>query len=219
MIYPLVVELAADGIPVTVSCRVLKLARQPYYRWKNTPVGDAVWVRAHRVNALFDAHGEDPTFGYRFLADEARRAGWRMSRRTAWKLCSDAGILSSAQRRRRGKGKKAGPPVFDDLVKRQFRADAPNRLWLTDITEHWTSEGKLYCCAIKDGRFQGASATPSFGGSRDGVLERSVRRIFDASRWGVGAGNGAALPCEHGRGRRVGKACGHGDPYGSPRRH
>ncbi len=35
MIYPLVVELAADGIPVTVSCRVLKLTRQPYYRWKN----------------------------------------------------------------------------------------------------------------------------------------------------------------------------------------
>lgn len=73
-----------------------------------------------------------------------------MSRRTAWKLCSQAGILSSAQRRRRGKGKKAGPPVFDDHVQRVFRADAPNRLWLTDITEHWTSEGKLYCCAIKD---------------------------------------------------------------------
>lgn len=47
-------------------------------------------------------------------------------------------------------GKKAGPPVFDDHVQRVFRADAPNRLWLTDITEHWTSEGKLYCCAIKD---------------------------------------------------------------------
>ena len=59
------------------------------------------------------------------------------------------------QRRRRGKGKKAGPPVFDDHVQRQFRADAPNRVWLSDITEHWTtgtqaSEVKLYCCAIKD---------------------------------------------------------------------
>ncbi|RQP11423.1 MAG: IS3 family transposase [Microbacteriaceae bacterium] len=107
-------------------------------------------LRAYRINALHDAHHEDPTFGYRYLADEARRAGWRMSRRTAWKLCSQAGILSSAQRRRRGKGKKAGPPVFDDHVQRVFRADAPNRLWLTDITEHWTSEGKLYCCAIKD---------------------------------------------------------------------
>jgi len=150
MIYPLVDELAGDGIPVTVSSRVLKLARQPYYRWKRRPVADAVWVRAHRVNALRDAHQDDPAFGYRFLGDEARKAGWRMSRRTAWKLCQEAGITSAAQRRRRGKGKKAGPPVFDDLVRRAFTADAPNRLWLTDITEHWTGEGKLYCCAMKD---------------------------------------------------------------------
>jgi hypothetical protein len=35
-------------------------------------------------------------------------------------------------------------------VKRIFTADAPNQLWLTDITEHWTSEGKLYLCAVKD---------------------------------------------------------------------
>ena len=34
-------ELAADGIPVAVTCRVLKLARQPYYRWLATPVTDA----------------------------------------------------------------------------------------------------------------------------------------------------------------------------------
>jgi putative transposase len=151
MMYPLVGELAEDGIPVTVACRVLKLARQPYYRWREHPVTDAEWIQAHRVNALHDAHQDDPTFGYRFLAHEARKAGWRMSRRTAWSLCSQSGILSAAQRRRRGKGKKAGPPVFDDHVQRIFTADAPNRVWLTDITEHPTStEGKLYCCAIKD---------------------------------------------------------------------
>ncbi len=151
MMYPLVGELAEDGIPVTVACRVLKLARQPYYRWRENPVTDAEWTQAHRINALHDAHCEDPTFGYRFLAHEARKAGWRMSRRTAWSLCSQTGILSLAQRRRRGKGKKAGPPVFDDHVQRIFTADAPNRVWLTDITEHpTTSEGKLYCCAIKD---------------------------------------------------------------------
>lgn len=39
MIYPLVSELADDGIPVTVTCRVLKLARQPYFRWLAEPVG------------------------------------------------------------------------------------------------------------------------------------------------------------------------------------
>jgi transposase InsO family protein len=40
--------------------------------------------------------------------------------------------------------------VHDDLVERRFSATAPNLLWLTDITEHPTVEGKLYCCAIKD---------------------------------------------------------------------
>jgi transposase InsO family protein len=150
MMYPLVRELAADGVPVTVACRVLKLARQPYYRWCQDPVTEAEWVRAHRINALHDAHRDDPMFGYRFLAHEARKAGWRMSRRTAWSLCSTTGIVSLAQRRRRGKGRKVGPPVFDDHVQRIFAADAPNRVWLTDITEHPTGEGKVYCCAIKD---------------------------------------------------------------------
>lgn len=143
-------ELALAGIPVAVSCGVLKLARQPYYRWRTNPVMDSEWVQAHRINALVDAHRDDPAFGYRFLAGEARKAGWQMSRRTAWVLCSSSGIVSSAQRRRRGKGKKPGPPVFDDLVRRAFTADAPNRLWLTDITEHPTGEGKVYCCAVKD---------------------------------------------------------------------
>lgn len=149
--YPLVSELAGDAIPVTVACRVLKLARQPYYRWRDKPVTDAEWVQAHRINALHDAHVDDPTFGYRFLAHEVKKAGWRMSRRTAWSLCSTSGITSAAQRRRRGKGTKVGPPVFDDHVQRMFTADAPNRVWLTDITEHHTTrEGKLYVCAIKD---------------------------------------------------------------------
>ena len=79
MTYPLVSELAEAGIPVTVTCRVLKLARQPYYRWRNDPVRDADVLRAYRINALHDAHVDDPTFGYRYLADEARRAGWRKS--------------------------------------------------------------------------------------------------------------------------------------------
>jgi hypothetical protein len=35
--YPLVTELAVDGIPVTVTCRVLNIARQPYYRWLKQP--------------------------------------------------------------------------------------------------------------------------------------------------------------------------------------
>ena len=148
--YPLVRELAGDGIPVTVTCRVLKIARQPYYRWLADPVTDAELAAAYRANALYDAHKDDPEFGYRYLADEARDAGQDMCERTAWRLCSQNGWWSAFGKKRGKNGKKPGPPVHDDLVERDFTAQAPNRLWLADITEHRTGEGKLYLCAVKD---------------------------------------------------------------------
>jgi len=152
MMYPLVRELAVDGIPVAVTCRVLKIARQPYYRWLAEPVTDAEWVQAHRANALYDAHRDDPEFGYRFLADEAREEGQAMADRTAWRICSANGWWSvfGKKRGRNGKKRRPGTPAFDDLVKRDFTAAEPNTLWLVDITEHHTAEGKLYRCAIKD---------------------------------------------------------------------
>ncbi|MFF7874210.1 IS3 family transposase [Streptomyces californicus] len=148
-IYPLVKELAGDGVPVTVTCRVLKLARQPYYRWLDRPVTAAEFEQAARANALFDAHRVDPEFCYRFLSDEARSVGSGMSDRTAWRICRD-NRWWSVFGKKGGRTKRAGPPVHDDLVRRNFATDGPNRLWLTDITEHSTREGKLYLCAIKD---------------------------------------------------------------------
>jgi len=143
-------ELAVDGIPVAVTCRVLKLARQPYYRWRADPVTEAERAEAYRANALFDAHRDDPEFGYRFLVEEARAAGEPMAERTAWQICAANNWWSMFGKKKRGKNGKVGPPVHDDLVARDFTAGDPNTLWLADITEHPTREGKLYLCAIKD---------------------------------------------------------------------
>lgn len=43
-----------------------------------------------------------------------------------------------------------GSPTAEDLVDRQFRRRGPNELWLTDITEHPTREGKVYCAVVLD---------------------------------------------------------------------
>ncbi|WP_188484684.1 IS3 family transposase [Cellulomonas carbonis] len=150
MIYPLVTELADDGIPVAVTCRVLKLARQPYYRWLAAPITARDLEEAYLANALFDAHRDDPEFGYRLLADEAARAGLVACDRRVWRICSRNGWWSVFGKKRTRNGKQVGPPAHHDLVRRVFTADAPNRLWLWDITEHPTSEGKIYLCAIKD---------------------------------------------------------------------
>jgi putative transposase len=111
MIYPLVRELAVDGIPVTVTCRVLKIARQPYYRWLENPITQAE-------------------------LDEAWSAGFSAAERTVWRISSDNGWWSVFGKKKRGKKAKVGAPAHDDLVRRDFTATGPNRVWLTDIERH-----------------------------------------------------------------------------------
>jgi putative transposase len=149
MRYPLVRDLAADGIPVAVTCRVLGFSKQAFYKWNCDPVTDRDWNDAHVINAAIDIHHDDPVFGYRFIADELHQAGVKIGERRVWRLCSQQ-QLWSVFAKRRGLTRKAGPPVHDDLVDREFSAPATNQVWLTDITEHPTGEGKLYLCAIKD---------------------------------------------------------------------
>lgn len=60
MMYPLVRDLAAAGIPVTVTCRVLAFSKQAFYQWNARPVSDRDWEEAHLLNAAYDVHADDP---------------------------------------------------------------------------------------------------------------------------------------------------------------
>lgn len=160
MIYPLVRELAADGIPVVVTCRVLGFSKQAFYKWRANPVSRRDWDDAHLVDAARTIHQDDPVFGYRFITDElAAEHGIRASENRVQRLCSAHGIYSVLAKKR-GRWARTKEPVHDDLVRREFGAKVPNELWFADITEHPTAQGKLYLCAIKDafsGRIVGYS--------------------------------------------------------------
>src|SRR5690625_7388662 len=82
-------------------------------------------------------------------------------------------------------GNRSGPPVHDVLVQRDFTADDVNELWLTDITEHRTDEGKLYLCAIKDvfsGRIVGYSISDRMKARLAvNALDNAVSRRSDAA--------------------------------------
>jgi transposase InsO family protein len=149
MTYPLVLDLAADGVPVAVTCRVLGFSKQAFYAWRKNPVSQRDWDDAHLINAALDVHRDDPAFGYRFIADQLPARGIEAGENRVARLCSQQRIWSVFSKKR-GLSRTAGPPVHDDLVTRQFTAAARDRTWLTDITEHPTTEGKLYLCAFKD---------------------------------------------------------------------
>lgn len=106
--------------------------------------------------------------------------------------------------KKRGKnGKKPGPAVHDDLCvvidehgreRHQFDVSRPNQLWLTDITEHKTREGRLYLCAVKDafsGRFVGYSIDSRMKASL------AVRAVRNAARM-VGNVNGSIVHSDRG---------------------
>jgi transposase InsO family protein len=151
MMFPLVRDLAADGVPVRLTCGMLGFSTQAFYKWQKDPCADRDWRDAHLTNAIVDVHADDPEFGYRFIADELDRAGTPTNERRVWRLCRDQRIWSTTTKKgRKQQTKSPGPPVHDDLVRREFSAPAPNVVWLTDITEHPTVEGKVYVCSIKD---------------------------------------------------------------------
>ena len=149
MKFPLVRELAAEGIPVAVTCRVLKITKQGYFKWRAKPLSNRDLDNAYVLNAAVDIHRDDPAFGYRFICDQLEAKGIEASENRVWRLCSSQGLWSNHSKKR-GLSRKAGPPVHDDLVQRDFTAERANQLWITDITEHHTGEGKLYACLIQD---------------------------------------------------------------------
>src|SRR5690606_41498255 len=100
MSYPLVRDLAAEGIPVRLTCGVLGHSRQAYYAWAANPVSDRDLEDAHLTNALFDAHGDDPEFGYRLLADELERAGHDVGERRLRPRCSARALCAPPVRAR-----------------------------------------------------------------------------------------------------------------------
>lgn len=151
MMFPLVRDLATEGVPVRLACGVLGFSPQAFYKWRARPCSERDWADAHAINAIVDIHADDPEFGYRFIADELAQLGHRSCERRVWRLCRQQRVWSTTTKKgRKASAKTPGPAVHDDLVQRVFSAPAPDLVWLTDITEHPTIEGKLYCCSIKD---------------------------------------------------------------------
>lgn len=141
--------IAKGKATLTVAARVLGFSRQAFYKWHAKPVSDRQAQEAQLTAKIRLIHAKDPEFGYRFIADELGGQGVQICERRVWRLCSLAQVFSVIARRK-PRGTKTGALVHDDLLERHFHADRANIAWVIDITEHWTGEGKLYLCAIKD---------------------------------------------------------------------
>ena len=150
MSFRLVQELAADGVHVAVACRVLRISTSGYYEWRQRgPSARALADRALRATIEAIHTMSRGTYGVPRVHAELRLGrGIRCGRKRVARLMRLAGLQGVFRRKR--KRSVPMPAVHDDLVRRRFQADEPDRLWLTDITEHPTREGKVYLAAVLD---------------------------------------------------------------------
>jgi putative transposase len=139
--------------PVSLACRWLGVSRSGYYEWATRAPSQRALTDAwltERIRAIHKAHRG--VYGApRIHADLRLAHGVRVSRRRVERLMRAAGI-SGLVRRKRGRTTISVPGVrvADDLVERRFRPDAPNVLWIADVTYLRTWEGWLYLAAVQD---------------------------------------------------------------------
>ena len=142
--------LADTGFPVNTCCRVLGVSRQGYYRYKRRPTSATQLRREWLTGLINEVHiASRGTYGYRRVhAELTLGMGLTCSSRLISVLMTNAGIRGLPGPKRIARLR--GVATADDLVNRKFHRLAPNELWVTDITEHPTKEGKVYCAAVLD---------------------------------------------------------------------
>jgi HTH-like domain/Integrase core domain len=136
-----------------VACRVLNVSRSGYYEWLSRLDSPRRQENELLLKQIRQIHDESRgTYGSpRVHAELTLGLGLPVNLKRVARLMREAGIQGLYRCRRRGctvRDPDAQPAA--DLVNRQFGVDEPNRLWITDITEHPTMEGKVYCAAVMD---------------------------------------------------------------------
>lgn len=134
-------------------CRVLGVSTSGFYAWRTRDLSVHALRDAELMGLILEIHqGSKGTYGApRVHAELSKGMGVKCSRKRVARLMREAGLAGVSRRRNRGCTRRnPNDALAPDLVQRQFAAQAPNRLWVGDITEHPTDEGKLYLAAITD---------------------------------------------------------------------
>jgi putative transposase len=131
-----------------VACRLLGVSRSGYYEWRGRPESERETRDKELLKLIERIHaGSRGSYGSPRVAAELRLGlGEQVNRKRAGRLMRQARIQGIY--RRRGRKNLVNAATEEDLVRRDFAADWPDALWLTDITGHPAGEGKLYCAAV-----------------------------------------------------------------------
>jgi putative transposase len=142
--------MSDEGLAVKTACRALEVTTAGFYEWRTRPLSPRAIRRVWLADVIREVHSTSRgVYGAPRVHAELRLGrGIIVGHNLIARIMRDEGLAGLPARKR---FRRPGESVTAiDLVDRCFARDEPDRLWVTDITEHPTGEGKLYLCAIKD---------------------------------------------------------------------
>jgi transposase InsO family protein len=142
--------MAAEGRPVQLGCRVLAVSESGYYAQHERPLSARAIRHAFLTELIRRVHLDSRgTYGaLRIHAELTLGHGLAVGHCAVEMLMQRAGIAGVCGRPRFRRIPNVA--TASDLVERHFRSEDPDRLWVTDITEHPTREGKVHCAVVLD---------------------------------------------------------------------
>lgn len=188
--------MAGEGLPVQVACRVLNVSESGYYEWRSRPRSEREVRHAWLTDLIRQIHTTSRgTYGSRRAhAELPLGQNVPVSHGSVELLMRRARIVGIGGRRKW----KYTPPdtISADLVKREFARPRPNQLWVTDITEHRTREGKVYCAAVLD-TYSRRIVGWSIDSSPSAALVTNALGMAIDSRRGAGLEAGTVIHIDH----------------------
>ncbi len=151
--YRIISAEKASGVPVSLACELLDVSRSGYYEWSTRAPSDRELSDAWLMEKIRQIHAENRgVYDAPRIHAELRIAhGIHVGRKRVERLMVQADISGLVVRKRgRTTVRVQGVRVADDLVKRQFRPEQPDVLWIAGFSYLRTWEGWLYLAAVQD---------------------------------------------------------------------
>jgi putative transposase len=137
--------------PVNLMCEALGVSRSGFYAWLVRPRSRRSLqdeALAAKVRQSFT--GSDRTYGARRVWHDVLALGERCGLHRVERLMRAQALRARPRRRGLPKDRGERSTIADNVLDRQFHAQAPNQKWVADFTYIWTAEGWLYVAAVLD---------------------------------------------------------------------
>ncbi len=163
-------------------CEVLEVSRSGFYAWRSRPESERSKHHRELVAEMKRIHADRDmqSYGSPRVHKELMARGKTCSENTVAKLMQAHGLAAKTRRKYRVTTDSAHSlPLAENVLNREFEQDAPDRVWLADITYIWTLEGWLYLAVVLD-----AHSRKVVGWSMSARLQTSL--VTDALRMALG---------------------------------